>query len=214
MRRGDIGGDGGSPRSRAPPKRGPTRVESEMRGDLTTRPAWSGCRAWGTRRSLPSSGVHLPAERRTPRSRFQPRLVRQLVPGQNAGRAISAAGPDSGPPPTPVRTPTPCHRPFGGPHPSCSGPGEHRSPALQTSLPPCGLRKLRLSWLRPEFSALVRDTPRRERQEEESDRRRWSLGGRRRRTPGARLSRVPPSSWPLCSSCSRSLPGRWRAGRS
>lgn len=39
-------------------------------------------------------------------------------------------------------------------------------------------------------------------------------GGRRRwkRTRGARLSGDPPSSWPLCRSRPRSLPGRWGVG--
>nr|XP_023495908.1 collagen alpha-2(I) chain-like [Equus caballus] len=51
-----------------------------------------------------------------------------------------------------------------------------------------------------------------ERQEEESDGRRRSLGGRRRRTRDARLSGDTPSSWPLCSSRRRSLPERCERG--
>lgn len=185
---------------REPPRRGPTRVESEMRDDLTTRPAWRGCQTWGTRRSLPctcpQSGEHRASDSSpdSSRSSFPGRTPN--VQSRRPDLSLGLHPPPSGPPPPPY----PRHRPFGGPHSSCSSPGGHRSPALQTSLPPRGLRKLRLSWLRPEFSVLVRETPRRERQEEESDRRRWSLGSRRRRTPGARLSRVPPSSWPLCSS--------------
>lgn len=63
------------------------------------------------------------------------------------------------------------------------------------------------------MALVVWEAPRRERQKDKSDGRRRSLGGRRRRrTRGAPLSGDPPSSWPLCSSRRRSLPGRWGSG--
>ena len=54
MRRGDCGV--GSPRSRAPPRRGPRRGGVEMQGDLPTRPIQRGAGLGGPRRNRPLSG--------------------------------------------------------------------------------------------------------------------------------------------------------------
>lgn len=57
VRRGDCGD--GSPRSRAPPRRGPRRSEQEIQGDLPTRPTQRGAGLGGPRRNRPLSGSAL-----------------------------------------------------------------------------------------------------------------------------------------------------------
>lgn len=73
--------------------------------------------------------------------------------GSSPGRTRHLQSPRPGPEPRPrpaaARTHPRRRRPS-GPNLSRGGPGRHRSPAPQAGLPPRGLRKPRLSWLRPE----------------------------------------------------------------
>ncbi|KAM5204000.1 uncharacterized protein RBU33_011317 [Hipposideros larvatus] len=185
-----------------------------MRRDLPTRPSRSGCRARGTSpqpptlrgalaRTAANTAPGIPAH---PAARF----------AQNTGCAISAAGPELGPPPAAAST-HPRRHPLRRPPSLPQRPARasltctanqstaSRAPEAAAELAPAG-----------ECSALFREAPRRERQKEESDGRLQSLGGRRRRrrrrrrrTSRARLQGVPPSSPLLCSSRRRSLPGLW-----
>lgn len=139
-----------------------------------------------------------------------PRIPAGLVPGRNAALASSASGPRAA-----ASARTHPRRP-GGRSLSRGRPGRaaltctaSRSAAQRA---PEAAAELGSAGESP--APVVREAPRRERQKDESDGRRRSRGGRRRRkTRSAPLSGDPPSSWPRCSSRRRSLPGHWEAGR-